>query len=345
MVKELFNIYKKKSHFERDLASGVVTPDQVAVVADSSEIWASGEYIKLLQEQEQDNSYTITSFTLYDISQSEGSALQVDVSPNDLQFGALSDAIREGKTIYIKLADALDASAPMLYCYEDDFIYCAVYNPWTFSIWELEITNIVTIKEVTGGYKKTSTGIPKSDLASTVQMSLDKADSAVQEGTFGDLHLISISGFEGRREGLVYALPHEATGDEDDVFITRSTVKTINGENIYGQGDISISGNGYRVEERSAVSSLSMEANKVYVVRSAQRSVSISSLLDSGKAVDNVWILRFPTSSTTTTKTAISFSVLWKDGIAFSCPQEDTICELVFRKSAGTIIGEWSIYK
>lgn len=39
-----------------------------------------------------------------------------------------------------------------------------------------------------------------------------------------------------------YALPTSANGDEDDVLLSRSTVKTINGESIYGGGDITIEG-------------------------------------------------------------------------------------------------------
>ena len=37
----------------------------------------------------------------------------------------------------------------------------------------------------------------------------------------------------------VYALPDDANGDEDDVLLSQQSVKTINGETIYGSGDIS----------------------------------------------------------------------------------------------------------
>ena len=37
----------------------------------------------------------------------------------------------------------------------------------------------------------------------------------------------------------VYALPDDANGDEDDVLLSQHSVKTINGETIYGSGDIS----------------------------------------------------------------------------------------------------------
>ena len=42
----------------------------------------------------------------------------------------------------------------------------------------------------------------------------------------------------------VYALPDDANGDEDDVLLSQHSVKTINGETIYGSGDIEIISSG-----------------------------------------------------------------------------------------------------
>ena len=92
----------------------------------------------------------------------------------------------------------------------------------------------------TGTYSKPSGGIPKSDLESEVQTSLGKADNSLQVETFGDMELITLNGFEGRGAGLLYALPHEATGDEDDVLASKNTLKTINGESLVGNGNISL---------------------------------------------------------------------------------------------------------
>lgn len=39
-----------------------------------------------------------------------------------------------------------------------------------------------------------------------------------------------------------YALPDTANGNEDDVIITKTTLKTINGESLYGKGDLTIQG-------------------------------------------------------------------------------------------------------
>lgn len=101
------------------------------------------------------------------------------------------------------------------------------------------VNGVVDLGNV-GTYNKPSTGIPKSDLASEVQTSLGKADNSLQVETFGDMELITLNGFEGRGAGLLYALPHEATGDEDDVLASKNTLKTINGESLVGNGNISL---------------------------------------------------------------------------------------------------------
>lgn len=95
----------------------------------------------------------------------------------------------------------------------------------------------------TGTYSKPSGGIPKGDLASAVQTSLGKADTAIQSTSFGELtDLALVKGFESSQRGTIYALPDEASGDEDDVLLSRSSVKTINGQSIVGSGDIEIGG-------------------------------------------------------------------------------------------------------
>lgn len=95
----------------------------------------------------------------------------------------------------------------------------------------------------TGTYSKPSGGIPKNDLASAVQTSLGKADTAIQSTSFGELtDLAVVKGFESAQNGTVYALPDCDTGDEDDILLSRSSVKTVNGQSIVGSGDIEIGG-------------------------------------------------------------------------------------------------------
>lgn len=66
----------------------------------------------------------------------------------------------------------------------------------------------------TGTYSKPSAGIPKSDLASAVQTSLGKADTALQS--------------------------HQDISGKQDKLISGTSIKTINGESILGSGDITV---------------------------------------------------------------------------------------------------------
>lgn len=76
----------------------------------------------------------------------------------------------------------------------------------------------------TGTYSKPSGGIPKSDLASAVQTSLGKADTA---------------------QDLAEDLSSEVSKlseDKQDKLVSGTNIKTINGTSILGSGNISISG-------------------------------------------------------------------------------------------------------
>ena len=79
-----------------------------------------------------------------------------------------------------------------------------------------------------GKYTKPSTGIPKSDLTSDIQTSLDNANSAIQSTSFEGLtNLALVNGFESIQKGTVYALPDDANGDEDGIIATESYVDTV----------------------------------------------------------------------------------------------------------------------
>ena len=71
----------------------------------------------------------------------------------------------------------------------------------------------------TGTYSKPSGGIPKTDLASAVQASLDKADTALQT--------------------------HQDISGKQDKLVSGTNIKTINGQSLLGSGNITIeSGSG-----------------------------------------------------------------------------------------------------
>lgn len=58
----------------------------------------------------------------------------------------------------------------------------------------------------------------------------------------GGLSFITASGLNAENADVNVVLPSDANGEEDDILLTRNTVKTINGESIFGSGDIVISG-------------------------------------------------------------------------------------------------------
>lgn len=150
--------------------------------------------------------------------------------------------------------------------------------------------------EVIDAYSKPSTGIPKTDLASDVQTTLDNANNAVLRDKFGDMEAIQIQGFEGSLNGYLYALPNEATGDEDDILLSRNTVKTINGESIFGSGDINIEGGGGTITE--------IKANGTSIATSGVANIPAAST-----SVYGVTKLSNATNSTSTTLAATASAV------------------------------------
>ena len=63
-----------------------------------------------------------------------------------------------------------------------------------------------------------------------------------------------------------YALPDTANGNEDDVIITKTTLKTINGESLYGKGDLTIQGGGESYDDseiNNKLTELSAEVGEV----------------------------------------------------------------------------------
>ena len=104
----------------------------------------------------------------------------------------------------------------------------------------------------TGTYSKPSTGIPKTDLASGVQTSLNKADTALQSYTEqykGTVTGVKINGSTKNPSNGVVDLgtvitSHQDISGKQDKLVSGTNIKTINGESILGSGNISISGEG-----------------------------------------------------------------------------------------------------
>lgn len=84
-------------------------------------------------------------------------------------------------------------------------------------------------------YSKPSTGIPKTDLDSSVQTSLGKADSALQT--------------------------HQDISGKQDVLVSGTNIKTINNESLLGSGNITIQGGGGSSEWGSITGNISSQTD------------------------------------------------------------------------------------
>lgn len=85
-------------------------------------------------------------------------------------------------------------------------------------------------------YQKPSKGIPASDLASSVQTSLGKADTALQE--------------------------HQDISGKQDTLVSGTNIKTVNGESLLGSGNIEIQGGG---GEENVIEAITMNGDSVPV--------------------------------------------------------------------------------
>lgn len=107
-----------------------------------------------------------------------------------------------------------------------------------------------------------------SNLQTEVSTKADKATTvagygitdAVTKDLTGELETAHAQAIYGGN--CAYALPDTANGDEDDVLLSQHSVKTINGEAIYGSGDISTFHHGVcRTEADVAYKTATMNSN------------------------------------------------------------------------------------
>lgn len=86
----------------------------------------------------------------------------------------------------------------------------------------------------TGTYSKPSGGIPKTDLASAVQTSLGKADTALQSYTETD------PVFMGSPAANILTSDITHWNNKQDELVSGTNIKTINNQSILGNGDLSV---------------------------------------------------------------------------------------------------------
>lgn len=101
--------------------------------------------IEVLEQRVSSIPYVIKSYTAYDFTQHQG-ALQMDtIHPDDLQFGALSQALREYRPVYMKIAPETEGfygTVSMKYCYEEDMIYFSFFNPIDNNSYSVEVNSV-----------------------------------------------------------------------------------------------------------------------------------------------------------------------------------------------------------
>lgn len=127
-----------------------------------------------------------------------------------------------------------------------------------------------------------------------------------------------VYGIHGLSDGLVlYALPSSQNGDEDDVFVTRGTLKTINGQSLVGSGDITIEGGGSGssamplVDHGTAIDPIALTPN-VFHKWGEVRTLFLT-LGPETEGVANQYIFEF-VSGSQATSLSLPDTIKWADG-------------------------------
>ena len=186
-----------------------------------------------------------------------------------------------------------------------------------------------------GKYTKPSSGIPKSDLASAVQTSLGKADTALQSYTEqykGTITGIKMNGASKGTSGVVdlgtVITAHQDISGKQDKLESGTNIKTINGTSILGSGNITIEGGSggssyagnYPVVHEDVNSSspkvVNMLPNTYYILDKAAmpgRSLTLNLVAPSDNTIINEYIIEFSISASLGNPSAFSLpaSIKW----------------------------------
>ena len=176
--------FQTLANFEAQLSAGNILDTSICFIKDANKIWTHGQFydcdVQIMNDGGEGrvvlghNNQTIYPYTL--ASQVQAGSSDLDTYLNNLATVATSGS-------YNDLADKPTIPSAVTE---------STVSGWGFT-------------KNTGTYSKPSSGIPKTDLASGVQSSLEKADKA------------------------------------QPTLVSGTNIKTINGESILGSGDISIS--------------------------------------------------------------------------------------------------------
>lgn len=118
----------------------------------------------------------------------------------------------------------------------------------------------------TGNYNKPSSGIPKNDLSSAVKISLDKANTALQEEQYkGTVTGVKMNGTTKNPSNGVVDLgtiitEHQDISGKQDNLVSGETLKTVNGHSLLGSGNIEIVGEDGQVDLSGYETKINSEA-------------------------------------------------------------------------------------
>lgn len=184
-------------------------------------------------------------------------------------------------------------------------------------------------QQIAAKYTKPSTGIPKTDLASDVQTSLNKADTALQSYTEqykGTVTGVKMNGTTKNPSSGVVDLGTVITSHQDlsgyqPKLVSGTNIKTINGESIVGSGDIVISsgsssgdsGSYAEVNHGTSDTAFTLTPNTFHVWDEVA-SLDLS-LAEEQAGVANEYLFQFTSGSTATTLT-LPDSIKWANDSA-----------------------------
>lgn len=172
----------------------------------------------------------------------------------------------------------------------------------------------------TGTYTKPSTGIPKSDLASAVQTSLGKADTALQSYTEqykGTITGIKMNGASKGTSGVVdlgtVITSHQDISGKQDKLVSGTNIKTVNGTSLLGSGNVSVPNTYSKVSHGTSDTTFTLTPNVFHVWGTVSTLTLTLGTEISGVA--NEYLFEFTSGSTATTLSLPS-TIKWVGGNA-----------------------------
>lgn len=125
------------------------------------------------------------------------------------------------------------------------------------------------------------------------------------------------------REGVIYALPDSVNDNssEDDIIATANTLKTINGQSLIGEGDITISGDSGGEKEVIHTSSVIelLQPNKIYIYEHSEE-FEIQALEEPETEYAEYHVIFSTPTENSLPSIILPANVMWANGVAPDVP-------------------------